>query len=227
MSMVKSSRNFGKEFFSEHDICRPLKASCGKEQGCSSMIAFHAILCFKVILFLTISCIQMTGTPMSIVKSSKNCVEGFSSQHDNVIEHVNVCCADTLPQAICEDFAGCDNQMVTDLMGSTGRGISRTGALNNEKLEETDMNDGETDNNGKGICQENDESSILVQMDVDTNNVESSRDNLQGCDQEVDASEMLKKELQSYDDAMHSDALLNLQYGGERVTSEQTSEAPG
>ncbi|KAL1831204.1 hypothetical protein ACET3Z_000855 [Daucus carota] len=199
MSMVKSSRNFGKEFFSEHDICRPLKASCGKEQG----------------------------TPMSIVKSSKNCVEGFSSQHDNVIEHVNVCCADTLPQAICEDFAGCDNQMVTDLMGSTGRGISRTGALNNEKLEETDMNDGETDNNGKGICQENDESSILVQMDVDTNNVESSRDNLQGCDQEVDASEMLKKELQSYDDAMHSDALLNLQYGGERVTSEQTSEAPG
>lgn len=44
MSMVKSSRNFGKEFSSQLDYChRSFKDSCGKDQGWCSMTAFYPI----------------------------------------------------------------------------------------------------------------------------------------------------------------------------------------
>ncbi|KAK1371334.1 hypothetical protein POM88_037426 [Heracleum sosnowskyi] len=279
MSMVKSSKNFGKEFSSQHDYCHGSLDSCAKEQG----------------------------TPMSMVKSSKNCGEEFSSQHDKISEQVKVCSAGALPQTICEDFAGFDNEVVTDLMGSTIKRISRTGDLNNEKLEETepctvipdkivledgieslkrnssdlvrnlvednggyceksaaeimtcdvseenryskdtidshrfddslqqfDMNYGEIDSNLKGKCQENDERPYGVQMDVDINDVESSRDNLiagdtiHRFDQEADASEVPTEEHERYEDAVDADVPANLPYGGESVTlTGETNEAQG
>lgn len=136
---------------------------------------------------------------MSMVKSSKNCGEGFSSQHDNIIEQVEVGSVPTLPQTICEDFAGFDNQMVAELIGSTGRQISS-----------------------------------LVQMDVDTNNVESSRDNfivvdtIHRFDQKADATRVPTEELPRNEDAMDSDAPANLQYGDGSVTfSGKTNKAQG
>ncbi|KAK1397505.1 hypothetical protein POM88_007368 [Heracleum sosnowskyi] len=178
-----------------------------------------------------------------------------------------------LPQTICEDFAGFDNQMLVDLMGSTGRRISRIGDLNIVKFEETEpstvitdkivpeddaeivthnvsqegcygkdtidshqfeVNYGEIDGNCKVICQENDERHYLVQMDVDTNNVESLRDNLisgdtiHRFDKEADASGVPMEELPVYEDAVDADAPANLQYSGESLTlTGETNKAQG
>lgn len=163
MSMVKSSKNFGKEFSSQRDYFYGLlNDSCGKEQGWLSVTAFHPVSCFKVDLFLIISCIQIIGTPMSIVKSSKYCGEEFSGQHDKIIEQVKVCSTAALPQTICDDFAGFDNRIVADLMGSTGRQISRTGDLNIVKFEETEPSTVITDKIVDGLESLKENSSTLV-----------------------------------------------------------------
>ncbi|KAL8110432.1 uncharacterized protein LOC141671829 isoform X2 [Apium graveolens] len=255
MSMVKSSKNFGIEFFSQHDYGHGSSDNCGKEQG----------------------------TPMSIVKSSKNFGEEISGQHDKIIEQVKVCSAAALPQNICEDFAGFGNEMVADLMGSTIK--QRTSDFNNENFEETEpctmtnektvfgdgieslkqnspnlsqnlaedsegyceklgaeiitrdvseedhhgkdtidshgleeslqqfnVKYGEIDSSLKWTCQDNDKRPTLVQMDVDTSNVESSRDNIiagatvHRIDQEAGASGVPTEEYPIYEDAMDAGA---------------------
>lgn len=107
------------------------------------------------------------------------------------------------------------------------------GSYSEDSLQQFDVNCGESDSNLKGICQENDERPYQVQMDVDTNNVESSRDNLiadntvHRFDQEADASGV-PTEHPGYEDAIYAAVPANLQYGGDSVTLPgQTNEARG
>ncbi|KAK1366974.1 hypothetical protein POM88_042535 [Heracleum sosnowskyi] len=199
--------------FNFDDLCHtPSEDRCGKEQG----------------------------KPMSMVKSIIYCGEVFSGQNDKIIEQVEVCSTTVLPQTICEDFAGFDNQMLADLMGSTRRRISRISDLNVVKFEETEPSTVITDKivPKDGIDSLKESSSTLVRNLVEDIGSYCEKSDAEIVTHDVSQEDLTKKLMlqecpwrnSQYTKMqwMQMHLLINLQYSGESLTlTGETNKAQG